>query len=58
MRLQVELAIEKLRRVAYWREKKRNQLPLKNPCLGGTHMIRSHEIRTVHRVRQVMDLYH
>ncbi|ETX02362.1 MAG: hypothetical protein ETSY1_03815 [Candidatus Entotheonella factor] len=25
--------------------------------LGGTHIIRSHEIRTVHRVRQVMDLY-
>lgn len=25
--------------------------------LGGTHVIRSHEIRTVHRVRQVMDLY-
>ena len=25
--------------------------------LGGTHMIRSHEIRTVHRVRQVMALY-
>jgi dihydropteroate synthase len=26
--------------------------------LGGTHVIRSHEIRTVHRIRQVMDLYH
>ncbi len=26
--------------------------------LGGTHIIRSHEIRTVNRVRQVMDLYH
>jgi dihydropteroate synthase len=25
--------------------------------LGGTHIIRTHEIRTVHRVRQVMDLY-
>jgi dihydropteroate synthase len=25
--------------------------------LGGTHVIRSHEIRTVHRIRQVMDLY-
>lgn len=25
--------------------------------LGGTHIIRSHEIRTVHRVRQVMALY-
>jgi dihydropteroate synthase len=25
--------------------------------LGGTHVIRSHEVRTVHRVRQVMDLY-
>ena len=25
--------------------------------LGGTHVLRSHEIRTVHRVRQVMDLY-
>ena len=25
--------------------------------LGGTHVIRSHEIRTVHRVRQVMALY-
>lgn len=25
--------------------------------LGGTHVIRSHEIRTVHRVRQIMDLY-
>lgn len=25
--------------------------------LGGTHVIRSHEIRTVHRVRQMMDLY-
>ncbi|ETX07199.1 dihydropteroate synthase [Candidatus Entotheonella palauensis] len=25
--------------------------------LGGTHIIRSHEIRTIHRVRQVMDLY-
>lgn len=25
--------------------------------LGGTHVIRSHEIRTVHRVRQVMGLY-
>lgn len=26
--------------------------------LGGTHVIRSHEIRTVHRIRQAMDLYH
>jgi len=25
--------------------------------LGGTHVIRSHEVRTVHRIRQVMDLY-
>lgn len=25
--------------------------------LGGTHVIRSHEIRTVHRIRQVMELY-
>ena len=25
--------------------------------LGGTHVLRTHEIRTVHRVRQVMDLY-
>ena len=25
--------------------------------LGGTHVIRSHEIRTVHRIRQVMDMY-
>jgi dihydropteroate synthase len=25
--------------------------------LGGTHIIRSHEIRTLHRVRQVMELY-
>jgi dihydropteroate synthase len=25
--------------------------------LGGTHAIRSHEVRTVHRIRQVMDLY-
>ena len=25
--------------------------------LGGTHVIRSHEIRTVHRVRQIMALY-
>jgi dihydropteroate synthase len=25
--------------------------------LGGTHVVRSHEIRTVHRIRQVMELY-
>jgi dihydropteroate synthase len=25
--------------------------------LGGTHVIRSHEVRTVHRIRQVLDLY-
>ncbi len=25
--------------------------------LGGTHVIRSHEIRTVHRIRQIMDVY-
>lgn len=25
--------------------------------LGGTHVIRSHEIRTVQRIRQIMDLY-
>jgi dihydropteroate synthase len=25
--------------------------------LGGTHVIRSHEVRTVQRIRQVMDLY-
>jgi len=25
--------------------------------LGGTHMLRSHEVRTVHRIRQVMELY-
>lgn len=25
--------------------------------LGGTHVLRSHEIRTVHRIRQVMELY-
>ena len=25
--------------------------------VGGTHVIRSHEVRTVHRIRQVMDLY-
>lgn len=25
--------------------------------LGGTHVIRTHEIRTVHRIRQVMELY-
>ena len=25
--------------------------------LGGTHVIRSHEVRTVHRIRQVMELY-
>lgn len=25
--------------------------------LGGTHVIRSHEVRTVHRVRQIMDMY-
>lgn len=25
--------------------------------LGGTHVIRSHEIRTVNRIRQVMDFY-
>jgi dihydropteroate synthase len=25
--------------------------------LGGTHVIRSHEVRTVHRIRQLMELY-
>ena len=25
--------------------------------LGGTHVVRSHEIRTVHRIRQIMDMY-
>lgn len=25
--------------------------------LGGTHVIRSHEVRTVHRIRQIMELY-
>ncbi|MGQ4807667.1 Dihydropteroate synthase [Candidatus Entotheonellaceae bacterium PAL068K] len=25
--------------------------------LGGTHVIRSHEVRTVHRIRQVMEFY-
>lgn len=25
--------------------------------LGGTHVLRTHEVRTVHRIRQVLDLY-